>query len=93
MPKEAQAAPAGGRFPPPQTLLQVLKEASVAEVVDVATEKHQLRLDVFGHTVVSGHRVANNGWHNQGGGSVAHPLPTAFYQGTKSGGKGRKNTP
>lgn len=51
----------------------------------MATEKHQLRVDVIGHTVVGGHCVANNGWHNEGGGIVVHSIPTAFHQGTKSG--------
>lgn len=68
-----------------QILLQVLEETSEAEVVDVSTEKHQLWVDVLGHTVVGGHGAANNGWHHQGGGTVAHTLPMAFYQGTKSG--------
>lgn len=65
-------------------LLQVLEEASVAEVVDVSTEKHQFRVDVIGHTVVGGHCVAYSGWHNEGGGTVEYAVPTAFYQGTKS---------
>lgn len=51
----------------------------------MSTEKHQLRVDVIGHTVVGGHCVANNGWHNEGGGIVVHSIPTAFHQGTKSG--------
>lgn len=68
-----------------QMLLQVLEEASIAEVVDVSTEKHQLWVDVVGHTVVGGHGVANNGWHHEGGSTVVYTLPTAFYQGTKSG--------
>lgn len=67
-----------------QILLQVLEETSEAEVVDVSTEKHQLWVDVLGHTVVGGHGAANNGWHHQGGGTVAQTLPMAFYQGTKS---------
>lgn len=70
---------------PRQMLLHVLEEASVAEVVDVSTEIHQLWVDVIGHTVVGGHGVADDGWHHEGGGAVAHTLPTAFYQGTKSG--------
>jgi len=70
---------------PCHQLLQILEEASVAEVIDVSTEEHQLWVDVIGHTVVGGHGVANNGWHHKGGGTVAHALPTAFYQGTKSG--------
>lgn len=65
-------------------LLQVLEEASVAEVIDVSAEKHQLWVDVIGHTVVGGHGVANNGWHHEGGCTVMYALPTAFYQGTKS---------
>lgn len=68
-----------------QMLLQVLEEASVAEVIDVSAEKHQIWVDVIGHTVVGGHGVANNGWHHEGGGAVVNALPTAFYQGTKSG--------
>lgn len=66
-------------------LLQVLEEASIAEVIDVSTEKHQLWVDVIGHTVVVGHGVANDGWHHEGGGTVMYTLPMAFYQGTKSG--------
>lgn len=66
-------------------LLQILEKASEAEVVDVSTEKHQLWVNVIGHTVVGGHRAANNGWHNKGGGAATHTIPTAFYQGTKSG--------
>lgn len=65
-------------------LLQVLEEASVAEVVDVSTEKHQFGVDVIGHTVVGGHCVAYSGWHNEGGGTVEHAVPTASHQGTKS---------
>lgn len=65
-------------------LLQVLQEASVAEVVDVSTEEHHLWVDVIGHTAVGGHGVVNDGWHHEGGGTVAHTLPPAFYQGTKS---------
>lgn len=80
-----------GRVPPPRALLQVLKQASVAEVVDVSTEKHQLRVDVIGHTVVGGHCAANNRRHNEGGGIVVHSIPTAFHQGTKSGRKHRMN--
>lgn len=72
-------------MPAPQTLLQVLQEASVAEVVDVSTEKHQLWVDVLGHTAVGGRSVANYGWHNEGGGSIDNSVPTAFHQGTKSG--------
>lgn len=65
-------------------LLQVLQEATVAEVVDVSTEQHQLWVDVIGHTVVGGHGVAKNGGHQEGGGAVAYALPAALYQGTKS---------
>lgn len=71
-------------------LLQVLEEASVAEVVDVSTEEDQFGVDVIGHTVVGGHCVAYNGWHNEGGGTVEHAVPTASHQGTKSVG-GIKN--
>lgn len=72
---------------PRQILLQVLEEASVAEVVDVSTEKHQLWVSVIGHTVVGGHGVSNNRGHHEGGGAVADAFSTAFYQGTKSGQK------
>lgn len=76
-------------------LLQVLEEASVAEVVDVSTEKHQFGVDVIGHTVVGGHCVAYSGWHNEGGGTVEHAVPTASHQGTKSeeGQKYRSGSP
>lgn len=70
---------------PRQILLQVLEEASVAEVVDVSTEKHQLWVSVIGHTVVGGHGISNNRGHYKGGGAVADAFSTAFYQGTKSG--------
>lgn len=76
--------PTALRVMPRQMLLQVLEEASVAEVIDVSTEKHQLWVDVIGHTVVGGHGVANNRWHHEGGGTVMYAIPTAFYQGTKS---------
>lgn len=76
--------PIASRVMPRQMLLQVLEEASVAKVIDVSTEIHQLWVDVIGHTVVGGHGVADNGWHHEGGGAVAHALPMAFYQGTKS---------
>ena len=66
-------------------LLQVFEQATVAEVVDVSAEEHQLWVDVIGHTVVGGHGVASNGWHHEGGGTVVYTFPTAFYQGTKSG--------
>lgn len=71
-------------------LLQVLEEASVAEVVDVSTEEHQLRVHVVGHTVVGGHCVAHSGGHNEGGGTVEHAVPAASHQGTKSEGGGAK---
>lgn len=64
-------------------LLQVLQEASVAEVINVSTEKHHLWIDVTGHTVVGGHGAANHRWHHQGGDAVRHALPTALHQGTK----------
>lgn len=67
-----------------RVLLQVLQEASVAEVVDVSTEQNQVWVDVIGHTVVGGHGVAKNGRHNEGGGAVADALLAALYQGTKS---------
>lgn len=66
-------------------LLQVLEQASVAEVIDVSTEKHQFWVDVIGHTVVGGHGIADDGGHHKGGSAVAHALPAAFNQGTKSG--------
>lgn len=57
----------------------------------MSTEKHQLRVDVIGHTVVGGHCVANNGWHDEGGGIGVHSIPTPFHQGTKSGKEHRVN--
>lgn len=65
-------------------LLQVLEEASVAEVVDVSTEEDQFWVDVVGHTVVAGHGAAYSGWHDEGGGAVEHAVLTASHQGTKS---------
>lgn len=50
----------------------------------MSTEKDQFRVDVIGHTVVGGHCVAYSGWHNEGGGTVEHAVPTASHQGTKS---------
>lgn len=85
---ECRLAGLGGRLfsdsPAGRRSLQVLEQASVAEVVDVSTEKDQFRVDVIGHTVVGGHCVAYSGWHNEGGGTVEHAVPTASYQGTKS---------
>lgn len=69
-------------------LLQVFEEASVAEVVDVAAEKHQLRVHVVRHAAVCGRGVADGRRHHEGGGAVAHALPASLYQGTKSGGGG-----
>jgi len=67
-------------------LLQVLEEASVAEVVDVSTDEHQVGVYVVGHTAVGWHGVGERGRHHRGGGGVGtETLLAALYQGTKSG--------
>ena len=65
-------------------LLQVFEEASVAEVVDVSTDEHQVRVYVVGHTAVGWHGVVEGGRDHQGGGVGAETLFTALHQGTKS---------
>ena len=65
-------------------LLQVFEEASVAEVVDVSTDEHQVRIYVVGHTAVGWHGVGEGGRDHQGGGVGAETLFTALHQGTKS---------
>lgn len=72
-------------------LLQVLQKASVAEVINVSTEEHQLGVDVVGHTVVvEGRGVAVGRRHHQGGHAVTHALPTAPRQGTKPAAETRQ---
>ena len=65
-------------------LLQVLQEASVAEVVDMSTDEHQVRVYVVGHTAVGWHGVGESGWDHRGGGLGTDTLFTALHQGTKS---------
>lgn len=67
-------------------LLQILQDASVAEVVDVATEIHQLGVDVGGHTTVGGRgKVVATGHHAGTAGWGAFDTP--LHQGTKSARK------
>lgn len=63
-------------------LLQVLQDAAVAKVVDVAAEEHQVRVDVGGHAAVGRDGVLGRGRHH--GGTLRETLPTALHQGTKS---------
>lgn len=68
---------------PLDPLLQVLQDASVAEVIDVPAEIHQLGVDVCGHAAVgrrgevraTGHHAGDARW-----GAFSPPL----HQGTKS---------
>lgn len=87
------------RWHPLYPLLQVLQDASVAEVVDVPAEVHQLGVDVRGHTAVGGRGEVGAAGHHAGAarwGAFGTPL----HQGTKStqkhththtGGKENKN--
>ena len=64
-------------------LLQVLQDASVAEVVDVPAEIHQLRVDVGGHTAVGrGGEVGAAGHH--AGAARWGAFGTPLHQGTIS---------
>lgn len=64
-------------------LLQVLQDASVAEVVDVPAEIHQLGVDVCGHTAVGrGGKVGAAGHH--AGAARWGTFGTPLHQGTKS---------
>lgn len=65
------------------TLLQVLQDASVAEVIDVAAEVHKLGVDVCGHAAVGGGGEVGATGHHAGTarwGAFSPPL----HQGTKS---------
>lgn len=69
-----------GATPP---LLQVLQDASVAEVIDVAAEIHKLGVDVCGHAAVGGRGEVGATGHHAGTarwGTFSSPL----HQGTKS---------
>lgn len=64
-------------------LLQVLQDASIAEVVDVPAEIHQLGIDVCGHTAVGrGGEVGAAGHH--AGTARWGAFGTPLHQGTKS---------
>ena len=85
------------RWHPLYPLLQVLQDASVAEVVDVPAEIHQLGVDVRGHTAVGGRGEVGAAGHHDGAarwGAFGTPL----HQGTKStqkhtqGGKKKKES-
>lgn len=68
---------------PPPLLLQVLQDASVAEVVDVPAEIHQLGVDICGHTAVGrGGEVRAAGHH--AGAARWGTFGTPLHQGTKS---------
>lgn len=72
-----------GSPPPLRPLLQVLQDAAVAEVVDVAAEVHQLGVDVGGHAAVEGGGEVRATGHHAGAarrGALGPPL----HQGTKS---------
>lgn len=64
-------------------LLQVLQDAPVAEVVDVATDEHQVGVDVRGHTAVGRGAVFNTRPYHSGG-TFRETLPATFHEGTKS---------
>lgn len=64
-------------------LLQVLQDASVAEVVDVPAEVYQLRVNVGGHAAVGGRGEVGAAGHHAGAtgwGTLGPPL----HQGTIS---------
>lgn len=64
-------------------LLQVLQDASEAEVVDVPAKIHQLGVDVCGHTAVGrGGEVRAAGHH--AGAARWGAFSTPLHQGTKS---------
>lgn len=67
----------------PSPLLQVLQDASVAEVVDVPAEVHQLGVDVRGHTAVGGGGEVGAAGHHAGAAGRG-ALGTPLHQGTKS---------
>lgn len=68
---------------PPLLLLQVLQDASVAEVVDMPAEIHQLGVDICGHTAVGrGCEVGAAGHH--AGAARWGALGSPLHQGTKS---------
>lgn len=67
----------------PLSLLQVLQDASISEVVDVPAEIHQLGVDVCGHTAVGrGGEVRAAGHHAGAARWSAFSAP--LHKGTKS---------
>lgn len=64
-------------------LLQVLQDASVAEVVDMPAEVHQLGVNVCGHTSVGGGGEVGAAGHHAGAASWGS-FSTPLHQGTKS---------
>lgn len=78
----AEEPPTGGALR--RHLLQVLQDASVAVVVDVATQVHQLGVDVGGHAAVGGGGEIREAGHHAGA-SWWGAFSTALHQGTISG--------
>lgn len=70
--------------PRPAPLLQVLQDASEAEVVDVPAEVHQLGVDVRGHTAVGGGGEVGAAGHHGGAAGGGGAFGTPLHQGTKS---------
>lgn len=63
-------------------LLQVLQKATIAEVVNMATDKHQVGVDVSGHAAMSWNGVVAS--RRDRGGTFGMTLLTTLHQGTKS---------
>lgn len=63
-------------------LLRVLQDASVAEVVDVAAQVHQLWVDTIGHEAVGRDGAVRGAGHHRG--AFGHALRAPLDQGTKS---------
>lgn len=71
-------------------LLGVLEDAAMAEVIDMAAKKHQLRVRIFGHCAVWRGGVVRGRGH-QGCLSAGEALDSALGHGTESAvlGKGQ----
>lgn len=63
-------------------LLQVLQKAAIAEVVNMATDEHQVRVDVSGHAAMSWNGVVAS--RRDQGGTFGATLLTTLHQGTES---------
>ena len=76
-------------------LLQVLQDASVAEVVDVPAEIHQLGVNVCGHTAVGGGGKVRAAGHHAGAarwGTFGTPLHQGTISSKSNGEQGKKKS-